>query len=475
MQVYLDQISKENDYLQENINKRKTALTAKKDYYDYDKTIKSKNKDIDAIKAQIAALQGTTNASAKARLEQLKADLKDKEDDLADTKYQHQIEMEEKGYENLSDQANDTLDKTTQAVKSNSDLQKSIIDNMLKETQKSYADAYEQIEEIIKNTGYSVSESFDEIIAKAKLTSEEVKKVNPSVTASGEGVDNQRTDKNQADQYTKNAANSSSTGANATKDYSNANPNANDLSESGTSGQQNAQLNNNLKNTVNNAKNVVSESMKAYNAKKSALQQWYNGVGGDVDKTKLKEKHHDFYTYFWKKGKNVRQKDFEEVARILGHNYIIKQPYSKWKKSWKDEIFNELKGYGFSNGGVINSVIPMDSNSIYGEYLSRSDDTGMIFARPGESVMTEKFTELLKPSLATMDQFTKLANPQGILPNTQMTNQDITFSPNIEINVDSISNDMDLKHLGKELTDVMYPMFTKRMRKDLSRSSGKNR
>lgn len=30
MQVYLDQISKENDYLQENINKRKTALTAKK-------------------------------------------------------------------------------------------------------------------------------------------------------------------------------------------------------------------------------------------------------------------------------------------------------------------------------------------------------------------------------------------------------------------------------------------------------------
>lgn len=118
MQVYLDQISKENDYLQENINKRKTALTAKKDYYDYDKTLKSKNKDIDAIKAQIAALQGTTNAAAKARLEQLKADLKDKEDDLADTKYQHQIEMEEKGYENLSDQANDTLDKTTQEVKS---------------------------------------------------------------------------------------------------------------------------------------------------------------------------------------------------------------------------------------------------------------------------------------------------------------------------------------------------------------------
>ena len=475
MQTYLDQISKENDYLQENINKRKTALTAKKDYYDYDKTIKSKNKDIDTLKSQIAALTGTTNAAAKARLEQLKADLKDKEDDLADTKYQHQIEMEEKGYENLSDQANDTLDKTTQAVKSNSDLQKSIIDNMLKETQKSYADAYEQIEEIIKNTGYSVSESFDDIIAKAKLTSEEVKKVNPSVTASGEGVDSQRTDKNQADQSTKNAANSSSTGANATKDYSNANPSTNTLSESRTSGQQNAQFNDSLKNTVNNAKNVVSDRVKAYNAKKTALQKWYESVDGNVDKTRLKEKHHDFYTYFWKKGKNVRQKDFEEVARILGHNYIIKQPYNKWKKSWKDEIFNELKSYGFSKGGVINSVIPMSPESVFGEFIGRSKDTGMIFARPGESVMTEKFTELLKPSVETMEQFAKLANPQGILPNTQMTNQDITFSPNIEINVDSISNDMDLKHLGKELTDVMYPMITKRMRKDLSRSSGKNR
>ena len=457
IQLYIDQITKENDYLQENINKRKTALTAKKDYYNFDKTLKSKNKDIDTLKSQIAALEGTTDAASKARLAQLKADLKEKEDDLADTKYEHQLDMESDGYDKLSDDANKVLDDTTQAVKSNTELQKSITDSMLKQTQQSYADVYEEIQKIIENTGYSVSSSFDEIIEKAKLTSEEVKKVKPSVTASGEGVDDKRPNKSKADKSTENAADASSTGKKATQDHTKADPKANPLTNNKT---ENNKSNNDAK------KKQVQKQ----------LQAWYNSVDTNVSKTKMKEKnHHPFYYYFWKKGKNVGAKDMIKVAQILGYTNLAKRPYREWTKKDRDTVFKKLKGYGFSTGGVIDKVLPMDSNSIYGEYLSRSDDTGMIFARPGESVMTEKFTELLKPSLITMNQFTKLANPQGILPNTETTNQDIVFSPNISVNVDSISSDMDVKTLGNELMDVMYPMITKQMRKDLSRSRGRNK
>ena len=162
--VYINQITKENEYLQDNISKRKEALEAKKDYYDYDKTIKDKTKDINTIKAQIAALEGTTNAVAKAKLEQLKADLADKQEDLEDTKYDHKIDMESKGYDNLADQADKALDSTTQAVKTNADMQKSVIDNMLKEVQGNYKDVYDNITNIVKDSGAQISKEFDSIL-----------------------------------------------------------------------------------------------------------------------------------------------------------------------------------------------------------------------------------------------------------------------------------------------------------------------
>lgn len=93
LDMYATQVTKENDLLQENIEKRKDALSAKEKYYDYDKTLKKKTKDINALKAQIAALEGTSNAASKARLEKLRAELADAEDDMADTMHQHEVDM----------------------------------------------------------------------------------------------------------------------------------------------------------------------------------------------------------------------------------------------------------------------------------------------------------------------------------------------------------------------------------------------
>ena len=58
LDLYKQQAEKEVAYLDEIISKRKAALKAKADYYDYDKTIKSQTKDINSLKAQIAALEG---------------------------------------------------------------------------------------------------------------------------------------------------------------------------------------------------------------------------------------------------------------------------------------------------------------------------------------------------------------------------------------------------------------------------------
>ena len=56
--LYKNAMSTEVDYLDKIIEKRKSALQAKADYYSYDKSISKKSNDINAIKAQIMALEG---------------------------------------------------------------------------------------------------------------------------------------------------------------------------------------------------------------------------------------------------------------------------------------------------------------------------------------------------------------------------------------------------------------------------------
>ena len=56
--LYKNSMSTEIDYLTSIVTKRQEALKAKADYYSYDKSISKKSNDINAIKAQIMALQG---------------------------------------------------------------------------------------------------------------------------------------------------------------------------------------------------------------------------------------------------------------------------------------------------------------------------------------------------------------------------------------------------------------------------------
>ena len=114
--MYKSQIQAENDLLQQNISKRKEALSAKKAYYDYDKTLKGQTKDVTQLQAQIAALSGSTNQAARAELAKLQAQLKEAQDTLADTRYEHEIEMQQQGYDKLSEDANKILEDTLKQI-----------------------------------------------------------------------------------------------------------------------------------------------------------------------------------------------------------------------------------------------------------------------------------------------------------------------------------------------------------------------
>ena len=167
LDMYETQIKKENDLLQENVDKRKDALSAKEKYYDYDKTLKKKSKDINTLKAQIAALEGTSSAASKARLEKLRAELSDAEDDMADTMHQHEVDMKNTGYENLSESANKALDNTLDAVNKNSAFQEAIIGNMLSNVKTNYDSTYKHLHDVMDQYGLKVSQTYDQMIGKA--------------------------------------------------------------------------------------------------------------------------------------------------------------------------------------------------------------------------------------------------------------------------------------------------------------------
>lgn len=540
--VYINQITKENEYLQDNISKRKEALEAKKDYYDYDKTIKDKTKDINTIKAQIAALEGTTNAVAKAKLEQLKADLADKQEDLEDTKYDHKIDMESKGYDNLANQADKALDSTTQAVKTNADMQKSVIDNMLKEVQGNYKDVYDNITNIVKDSGAQISKEFDSILknigngkgnftvtvtSKAKSSVGKTKISNaPGVTGRGKTSGDKKVRRTAKDgSSANNAADENGTDRQATqavtatpksisigvgnsatvkigfkptnatyKDFTyevskkgivSISKGKSSITVKGAAvgsvkitikghgagcksttvsvkvlkdGSKHTTIAKNVAKSMRTSldTNDVTKLLNATNGKsdayaktyiqkyvnikkqkqeldiKSKLSKWFKALPtfkGDISKvTGTITKH------LAQKGKKATVTDIQKAASILG--YKDYKNVAKWSIAQKNALVSKLKGYGFAKGGIIQNLIPADMNTLIGNAIIKNGDTGLISARQGETVLTEKFTNMLEPTVTAMNAFTDMYQKMSA-PNVSSvpTQQQNIFQPEYNINI----------------------------------------
>lgn len=549
LKMYEDQVSKENDLLKENVDIRQKAKDAKEDYYQFDKTIKNKNKDINAIKAQIAALEGTTNAAAKAKLEQLKADLAEKEEDLEDTKHDHEIDLISKGYDNLTDQADKALDSTLNAVKSNSQMQTAVIEEMLKTTKQKYKDAYAEINQIIADTGLKVSDQFQNNIKDSNLKNEQTdkKKADKAVT----GIKDTKvsgstgTGSTAADKVIRNAATdaqnkilkkltlspksvvvnvgktatvkvsfSPSTAVNknfnctasakgivkitqaadsitlkglkagktvikvqgaggyckavslnvsvlkdATKNSKIVNSTAKSKKYSLTTEEKNRVLN---MSTGQNANTV-----KANTKKEAELKKWYKALpsytGGDAEIEKIKD---PVVKHFAKKGKKTSNANIVKAASILG--YKDAKNVSKWDTKKKNAMVKKLQTFGFSKGGVIRNLIPATMGTLLGDAIIKNGDTGFIGAKPGETVLTQDFTKILRPATAIMQEFTDVMQNAGS-PNIKEVpaRQEVTMNNDYQFVINGVDvNDMsELKKVIRGELDKHDKQLAKEFKK----------
>lgn len=564
LDMYTTQVTKENDLLQENIEKRKDALSAKEKYYDYDKTLKKKTKDINALKAQIAALEGTSNAASKARLEKLRAELADAEDDMADTMHQHEVDMKNTGYENFSDEANKALDNTLDAVKKNAAFQEAIIGSMLSNVKANYDSTYKHLGDVMDQYGMKVSQTYSQMITKAA----DFNTAAVNATKAWEGVTKIDTSKpyggssagNSAfDSAMNNAGSSQTAGSTNIKpntDYtlklsdtdiyltyshikkqlkatwSPKKPEHSDIewkssdesiakvSSDGTVRGVSSGLNknglmardesktrkciitaigggglakatctvhvmpdshyekikdyadkagikdtsgNNLRDAMEYAyKNGANHSDQSYTAvegfKKAYLKDWTNSLSNRPDgATDVPAGVSPLIGYFNAKGKKVGPKEMQQLADILQINTPGVKNYDSWGSTLKNKILKAYKSYGFSKGGVVRKGIPASILDIIGgDALIPRGDSMLIGANPGETVLTKEFTDQLKPTVATLNEFNaRMAKPITTILPSSSNDTSVNSECNITINVDKINNEQDIKKLAYQIGDII--------------------
>lgn len=156
--IIKDQAQAEQDALFKVIDARKDALQKKKDYYDYDKTIKNKSKEINLLKQQIAALDGVTDAQSRAEKARLEAELAEKQEDFDDTVRDHVYELQVDGLDDLKDQLSEDFEKWSHELSANLDKMSQAIADAVANVGGNTADAFNSIAKILEQFGINAGD-----------------------------------------------------------------------------------------------------------------------------------------------------------------------------------------------------------------------------------------------------------------------------------------------------------------------------
>ena len=119
--MYKNIAQSELDALNELIDKREESLRKKKEYYEYDKNIRKQNEDLQALQAQLAALEGINTLEAKAKKRKLELEISEKQEDLNDTVQDHIFDLSQDALDELKNTLQDAFDEKWDKINNNLD------------------------------------------------------------------------------------------------------------------------------------------------------------------------------------------------------------------------------------------------------------------------------------------------------------------------------------------------------------------
>lgn len=376
VEIYKNQITKQNEALQDYIDIRQEANQKDQEAYEYQKKLKSQYKDVSALRAQILALEGTTNLQGQAELERLKAELSEQEDSLDDTIRDHRYDMIDQGYDQLSQNAQDNLDKTLEELESNAARQREVVNMMLSDVKKSYEDAYAEIRKIIESTNITVT--------------------TPNVTVTNTVTDPIDTsvggDTTKAEQAASGNPVSSGTGT----------PSG---SQTGTAS-SNSGATTSLPLTTEDEKRRKEEEMKlkeeADKAERQRLLNIAKDIIASIKKKSLTDKqvsaHSSLFQYVYRKSGRPL---YDDDAYFLGKSIGVSMPKSadKLNATYKRNILTKLKEIGYAQGTKDyqgDGLAWMDEAGAGSEMIIRKSDNAILTRlQPHDQIVPEAMTRNL--------------------------------------------------------------------------------
>lgn len=152
-----DGINAETEAFQKLIEARKKDLSKQKEADDYAKTVADKTKDINRIRAQVAALSGDDSQATKARIKSLQADLLEMEEDLAETRRDHEYNTMVEAYDDEVEHFGEIQDDKIEALTASLAHQNEVISSALTLARDNYSTIYGQLNDLVEEYGVSLS------------------------------------------------------------------------------------------------------------------------------------------------------------------------------------------------------------------------------------------------------------------------------------------------------------------------------
>lgn len=146
------------DATNDMIDAYKKALQSEKDYYEYDKNLKSSSKEIQQLQNQIAALNGVADAASRAEKARLEEQLQDAMDSRDDTIKDHIYTLKVDGLDDLSDMLDDNYEKYVKELAQDIGKIEEALKDVTNSIHSSSNDILKTWEEILNHYGISGSD-----------------------------------------------------------------------------------------------------------------------------------------------------------------------------------------------------------------------------------------------------------------------------------------------------------------------------
>ena len=151
-----DGIDKELDALKDLIDKYEKKREEEEDLYSYEKKIRDKSEKIASLQKQLVALQGDNSEENKAKLQELRKNLKDAQEDLEDTQYDKYISDQK-------DLLDDFYDKYEEILNQRLDNIDTLIQDCINQVNSGSGKISDTINSASQNVNYTLSADMKQI------------------------------------------------------------------------------------------------------------------------------------------------------------------------------------------------------------------------------------------------------------------------------------------------------------------------